>query len=463
MLLNNHSFFSLRYGTLSIENLVDLAIKNGWNKLLITDINNSSAVVEFVKECKKKDILPAAGIEFRHHNKLLFLAIAHNNIGFRKINEYLSEYNLSKNSIPERAPEISDVSFIYDISNLDLIETLRSNEYIGIRASEKYKLLKVNRKYFSKLVALSPITFANASGFELHKHLRAIDNNLLLSMIKPLHLADSDEIIFSKSQLFQRFSGFEFLLDNAQKIIDSCSLDFDFAPIKNKKHYTISRKDDYNLLRKLAFEGLEYRYGKDNKIAEERVEKELAIIDKLGFSAYFLITYDIISYSLSRGYYHVGRGSGANSVVAYCLKIVDVDPIELDLYFERFINPKRSSPPDFDIDYSWKERDDVQDYIFKRFGNDRVALLGTMSTFKGKSIYRELGKVYGLPKDEIDDLIRNPIADNMIMANAFLINALISGLFLYFATLGYKTFPREYAINANSMAILETPEYRPTS
>jgi len=411
MLLNNHSFFSLRYGTLSIENLVDLAIKNGWNKLLITDINNSSAVVEFVKECKKKDILPAAGIEFRHHNKLLFLAIAHNNIGFRKINEYLSEYNLSKNSIPERAPEISDVSFIYDISNLDLIETLRSNEYIGIRASEKYKLLKVNRKYFSKLVALSPITFANASGFELHKHLRAIDNNLLLSMIKPLHLADSDEIIFSKSQLFQRFSGFEFLLDNAQKIIDSCSLDFDFAPIKNKKHYTISRKDDYNLLRKLAFEGLEYRYGKDNKIAEERVEKELAIIDKLGFSAYFLITYDIISYSLSRGYYHVGRGSGANSVVAYCLKIVDVDPIELDLYFERFINPKRSSPPDFDIDYSWKERDDVQDYIFKRFGNDRVALLGTMSTFKGKSIYRELGKVYGLPKDEIDDLIRNPIAD----------------------------------------------------
>ncbi|MBT7093435.1 MAG: DNA polymerase III subunit alpha, partial [Bacteroidetes bacterium] len=105
---------------------------------------------------------------------------------------------------------------------------------------------------------------------------------------------------------------------------------------------------------------------------------------------------------------HVGRGSGANSVVAYCLKITDVDPIELDLYFERFINPSRTSPPDFDIDYSWKERDEVQDYIFKRYGRKHTALLGAMSTFKGKSIIRELGKVYGLPKSEIDRLIDEP-------------------------------------------------------
>jgi DNA polymerase-3 subunit alpha len=104
----------------------------------------------------------------------------------------------------------------------------------------------------------------------------------------------------------------------------------------------------------------------------------------------------------------VGRGSGANSIVAYCLKITDVDPIELDLYFERFINPKRTSPPDFDIDYSWKERDEVLDYIFKRYGHKHTALLGAMSTFKGNSIYRELGKVHGLPKGEMDDLLKYP-------------------------------------------------------
>ncbi|HAL83041.1 MAG TPA: DNA polymerase III subunit alpha, partial [Mucilaginibacter sp.] len=118
--------------------------------------------------------------------------------------------------------------------------------------------------------------------------------------------------------------------------------------------------------------------------------------------AYFLITWDIIRYSASQGYYHVGRGSGANSIVAYCLKITDVDPIELNLYFERFLNAQRTSPPDFDIDYSWDEREDVQDYIFKRYGSQHTALLGTMSTFKDRSIIREIGKVMGLPKSEID-------------------------------------------------------------
>ena len=140
----------------------------------------------------------------------------------------------------------------------------------------------------------------------------------------------------------------------------------------------------------------------------ERIRHELEIIDRLGFSSYFLITWDVIRYSMSRGFYHVGRGSGANSIVAYCLRITDVDPIDLDLYFERFINPKRTSPPDFDIDFSWKERDEVLDYIFKRYGRKHTALIGTISTFRDRSIFRELGKVYGLPKEEIDLLVKDP-------------------------------------------------------
>ena len=96
----------------------------------------------------------------------------------------------------------------------------------------------------------------------------------------------------------------------------------------------------------------------------------------------------LIRYAKSRGYYHVGRGSGANSLVAFCLQITDVDPIQLDLYFERFINPKRTSPPDFDIDFSWDERDDVTDYIFKRYGREYTALLATYNTQgSGKSVW----------------------------------------------------------------------------
>src|SRR5690606_5009635 len=106
-------------------------------------------------------------------------------------------------------------------------------------------------------------------------------------------------------------------------------------------------------------------------------------------------------YAQSRGFYYVGRGSGANSIVAYCLRITDVDPVELNLYFERFLNPHRTSPPDFDIDFSWRDRDEVIDYVFKRYGKQYVALLGAYTTFKHDSIIRELGKVFGLPDEEI--------------------------------------------------------------
>src|SRR4030095_12753112 len=121
--------------------------------------------------------------------------------------------------------------------------------------------------------------------------------------------------------------------------------------------------------------------------------------------------WDIVQYAQHKNYFYVGRGSGANSMVAYLLRITDVDPIDLDLYFERFINPYRTRPPGFDIDCSCNDRDDVTDYIFHRspFGKDNVALLATYSTFQENSVLRELGKVFGLPKEEIDALAENEV------------------------------------------------------
>ncbi|MGH2644282.1 MAG: DNA polymerase III subunit alpha, partial [Chitinophagaceae bacterium] len=138
----------------------------------------------------------------------------------------------------------------------------------------------------------------------------------------------------------------------------------------------------------------------------DRLRSELDTIFKLGFTSYFLINYDFVIFAGSQGYYHVGRGSGANSIVAYCLGITDVDPIELNLYFERFLNPERTSPPDFDIDFSWTDRDEVTDYIFKRYGRQYVALLGSFPTFKHDAVIRQLGKVFGLPDEEIKTLQR---------------------------------------------------------
>ena len=159
------------------------------------------------------------------------------------------------------------------------------------------------------------------------------------------------------------------------------------------------------MLRELATQGLHYRYPNYTFQTTQRLEKEMQMIYELGFTPYFLINWDICGFARENNYFYVGRGSGANSVVAYCLRITDVDPIHLDLYFERFINPHRSSPPDFDLDFSWQDRDHVTAYILNKYKDHGAALLATYSTFQSNAVIRELGKVFGLPKAEIDAVL----------------------------------------------------------
>ncbi len=406
MFLNSHSYYSLRYGTYPIEDLIRKASERGIKAMALTDINNSSGMIDYVKLCHEQGIKPIGGMEIRNGDQLLFTGIAMNIEGFRELNDYMSSINLKKRKYDIKASDFTNVYIIHPFSK-EINYKLRDNEFIGVRPSQVNKLVSVKKSLISRMVIQQPVTYSNKNTWYLHKNLRAIDHNILLSHLKPHMHAGNDEYFMDESDILKRFEQYPQIVKNTIMITDECSIDFDYKSHKNKQVFTGSRYDDKILLKKLTYDGMKYRYG-NNKYAEQRVKKELDIIDKLGFSSYFLITWDIIRYSLTRGFYHVGRGSGANSVVAYCLKITDVDPIELNLYFERFINPKRTSPPDFDIDYSWKDREEVQDYIFKRYGRKHTAFLGTSVTFRGKSIYRELGKVHGLPKAEIDDLTKNP-------------------------------------------------------
>jgi len=408
MYWNSHSYYSLRYGTLPVEKLVGRAKSLGIDALGLTDINNSSGVMDFVKACRENGINPMAGISFRDGDKLLYTGLAMNNEGFRELNEFLSKHTLEATPLPSHPPAFPNAFVVYPFGSRD-IKGLRENEYIGVGIRDVSRLPFSRYRYGQdKLVIQHPVVHRGGEDFLLHQNLRAIDLNTLITKLKPENSAGIEAFMVSAEKLLRRYGDFPEIIANTERMMRSCSIDFDFQSVKNKRTFTGSVYDDRVLLEKLARDGLIYRYGKSCEQARKRMEGELEIISKLGFAAYFLITWDIIRYSMSRGFYHVGRGSGANSLVAYCLKITDVDPIELNLYFERFINPKRSNPPDFDIDYSWNERDEVQDYIFKRYGRKHTALLGAMSTFKGRSIYRELGKVYGLPKNEIDLLVDHP-------------------------------------------------------
>jgi DNA-directed DNA polymerase III PolC len=447
---------------MAVETLVEEAARLGIEVLALTDINNSMGMVDFVRSCQEKGIHPIAGIEYRDRDRYLYTGIARNPNGFRELNDFLSYHNESGLPLPDRAPPLDDVWFIYDFGDNPWLKggkelpgkggekrKLRDQELIGVRPGDVNKILTSRwDPDRSRLVVRHPVTFRHEGDHALHRHLRAIDHNILLSQLKPYHLADKSEVLISPDLLRCAYDEHPWIRRNSERIAEDCWMGFDFNTVKNKKSFTGTSHDDKILLEKLALEGMEYRYGHGNKEAMRRIRHELEIIDRLGFSSYFLITWDVIRYSMSRGFYHVGRGSGANSIVAYCLRITDVDPIDLDLYFERFINPKRTSPPDFDIDFSWKERDEVLDYIFKRYGRKHTALIGTVSTFRDRSIFRELGKVYGLPKEEIDLLVKEP--DSKLNENHITRRIYEAGSLL-------MDFPNLRSIHAGGVLISEEP------
>jgi DNA polymerase-3 subunit alpha len=291
------------------------------------------------------------------------------------------------------------------------------------------------------------VSFQDKKNFNLHRLLRAIDKNTLLSKQQPSETGDLSECFLSPATLFQTFGAYPSILTATLNLINTCEVDMVLGSDKTRRSFTGSMEDDRIFLGKLALDGLSYRY-KNNPAAAERVNKELKIIHEMEFNAYFLVTWDIVRYAQSRGFYYVGRGSGANSIVAYCLQITDVDPMELDLYFERFLNPHRKSPPDFDIDFSWKDRDEVIDYVFKRYGKDRVALLGMYSTFQRSATIRELAKVFGLPKNETDALVAQPDA-------AFNEDG-IQRLILKYGKM-MEDFPNHLSIHPGGMLITEEP------
>lgn len=408
MYLNCHSFHSLRYGTIPMEELIAHGVRCGVTAMAITDINTVTGIYEFIKGCSDVGIKPIVGMEFRWDHQLRFIGLAKNAEGLAEMNVFLTQHNFKDIILPPAAPDFQHVFIIYPLENAPVI--LKENEFIGIRPEQLSKLVLSDWKdRQEKMVILQPVTFRNKKEYKLHKILRAIDLNIILSRLTSADCCKDSEIMVDVQRILSCYAQYPAIIANTERIIEQCHFEFDFKTPKNKKYFTGSRQEDMDQLISLAEQGLEWRYGKDNEEAKARMLKELKVIDQLEFSGYFLITWDIVQYSISKGFLHIGRGSGANSIIAYCLGITDICPLELDLYFERFLNINRKSPPDFDIDWSWKERDTILEYIFTKYGHQHVAFCGTNVEFKYKSIFREVGKVFGLPKEELDALAKNPM------------------------------------------------------
>jgi len=458
MYINCHTYFSFKYGTMSPEQLLVEAQQKGTSQIALTDINNTSGILDFFRLAENYNIKPIAGIDFRNRVEQKFVGIAKTHKGFYELNKFLSEYSLTgKTSLPEDIPEFENAFVIYPASPLTPPQRrgeltpkfpLRENEFIGIKLSDLTRLQFSDwRSHPEKLVLLAPVTFRNKIDFSTHRLLRAIDKNTLLSKLDVHEQAQPDEIMLTQSELAIKLRDYSFLIENTKNILEQCFIDFDFGENKNKKYFTGSGHGDRERLESLCDQGLKYRYENlDGK--HQRVEKELKMIYEKKFASYFLINHDIVKYARHKNYFYVGRGSGANSIVAYLLGITDVDPIELDLYFERFINPSRINPPDFDIDFSSNERDKIIEYIFRTHGTEHTALLATYSTFQSNAVLNELGKVFGLPKNEIDSLpdkFANGNADDEIMKLIFRYSQRI------------HDFPGHLSIHAGGILISEKP------
>lgn len=502
MYLNCKTYYSYRYGTYSTKELVDAGVSAGATALAITNINSTADAWDFVKYCQESSIKPIVGVEIRNRDNLLYILIAANNSGLLWIHQFMSAHFIESKDFPS-GNELEAFTFfdkpadgfvIYPLiehlpstepkdtkvvrgkakwqklleekkieedfpevkKNTDRLNErlakLKDNERIGIKPSELNKLFSIPvDQYLDKLVIRVPVTIQDKMRFNLHRLLRSVNYNCLLSMLPPSSQCDADEIMMSSKDILKKHEAYPTLIAATESLVKACNISVDFSTDKNRKSFGGSEADDRQLLEKLAVGGLADRYGKKNKVATARLKKELKIINDLGFNSYFLINWDIIRYAKSRGYYTVGRGSGGNSIVAYCIGITDVDPVELNLFFERFLNPHRSSPPDFDLDFSWTDRDDVMDYIFKRYGSRHVSLLGAITTFKSDSCIRELGKVFGLSDAEIKVLQRSGQPLNSIEAYVMQYSRLMRG------------FPNISSVHACGILITDAPIHQYTA
>lgn len=405
MYWNCHSHFSFKFGTLSPEALLQHAQSLGCRYLALTDIMNTSGIPDFFRLAPKYGIQPIAGIEFRQGNTLRYIGLAKNLDGFEFLCTMLTHHLHTTDELPPLVPDNPDVHVIYPWRE-DLPLQLPDNALVGIHPIHLRRLPLRKRPDTHRWVIWQPVTFIHDQDYNAHRLMQAMDQNMVLSRMDTGGLQHHASRMVTLEQLHTHYAGVSGIWEQTQRMLEACRVNFEFGVSKNRNTYLGNAADDYQLLLKLARAGAKERYTVVTPDIEARIQKELDIISEKGFIPYFLISRDIVRYAAHRNFFYVGRGSGANSLIAYCLRITDVDPIDLDLYFERFINLYRENPPDFDLDFSWKDRDEVIQFIFERFGPRHTALLATYSTFQAASSVRELGKVFGLPKRDQEALIR---------------------------------------------------------
>jgi len=424
--------------------------------IAITDHGNMFGVPDFVNKARKHDIKPIIGCEFyitpsgmddkqdrtRYHQVLL----AKNMKGYKNLTKLCSlgytegmyyKPRIDKELLAEHAEGLiattcclaSEIN--QNIINGDQEKARRIFEwYLNLFGDDYYVelqrhglkdqdhcnrvLVKWAREYNVKMVATNDSHYVEREDSEAHDILLALQTNADIDDPNRFRFTDDNNnlnpefYLKTPEEMKEHFSDLPESIDNTNEIVEKVE-NIDLSSELLLPHYSIP--DEFNsmdeYLKNLTIKGAKKRYGELTGEISERIRQELAIIKKMGFAGYFLIVQDFTSEARKRGVFvGPGRGSAAGSVVAYCLGIINIDPLEYDLLFERFLNPERVSPPDIDIDFDDTGRQEVIDYVVEEYGRKNVSQIVTYGTMKAKTAIRDVGRVLGVPLQEVNRITK---------------------------------------------------------
>ncbi|MCH1627824.1 DNA polymerase III subunit alpha [Fredinandcohnia quinoae] len=498
------SGYSLLSSSAKVERIVERASELGYKALAITDENVMYGVVPFYKECKKHGIKPIIGLtvsvilendDLKEAHPMILLA--KDNQGYRNLLKISSAIQTkSKDGIPKRwLTSYRDglIGICTGQSGVLGQELLKDNDsqarnlilqfknifqegcfYLGIQdhlVKEdrilNESLIEISKATNIPLVATNDVQYIDRSDSFAHECLLSIKNGTKLSDDEREKLPSDEFYLKSSTEMIELFSDLPEVIENTNIIADQCNVEIQLGSFALPKYPVPNGESADEYLSRICLKGLHERYKEITDEHFERLNFELEVIKKMNFSDYFLIVWDFMKYAHEQGILTgPGRGSAAGSIVAYVLHITEVDPIKYSLLFERFLNPERISMPDIDIDFPDNRRDEMIEYVAKKYGQLHVAQIITYGTLAARAALRDIGRVMGISTKEADYIAKQvPGRIGISLKQAYeeskplrdYINNVELGRKIYETALKIEGLPRHTSIHAAGVVISEQP------
>ena len=450
--LHVHTEYSLLDGSSKIKELAVRAKELGMDSMAITDHGAMYGVIDFYRAAREAGIKPILGCEVyvapgsrfdrenvhgedRYYHLVL---LAENNEGYQNLMkivskgyvdgfyykprvdmEVLKTYHkgiialsaclagevprfLARGLYEEAKEAVLKYQEIFGRGNyfLEL-----QDHGIPMQRQVNQGVIRLSRELDIPLAATNDCHYINAEDWEAHDILLCIQTGKKVADENRMRYEGGQYYVKSEEEMRELFSYIPEAIDNTAKIAERCNVEIEFGVTKLPRYEVPEGYDSWGYLNHLCSEGFKERYPEDDGTLKERLEYELGVIKSMGYVDYFLIVWDFINFARSHGIaVGPGRGSAAGSIVSYCLKITNIDPIRYQLLFERFLNPERVSMPDIDVDFCYERRQEVIDYVVEKYGKDQVAQIVTFGTLAARGVIRDVGRVMDLPYSLCDQV-----------------------------------------------------------